>query len=322
MARGLITTVGRIERMRRIAAAACATVALGAGLGLALVRAPGPVAIPLPRIIESAPVASVADARGLAELLTALDYRLETLRAGAAAVPRVFLTNLPRDLGDLPRPDERKALFVRLILPLVLEANEAVMVERRRLERLAAAAARGVAPEGADRRWLADLTIRYRAEPGDYETLLRRVDAVPPSLALAQAALESGWGTSRLATENHALFGQRVFGGQGAVRSGAGKGAPVRFARFDDLRGGVRAYIRNLNSHWAYRGFRLRRAELRLLGGELSGGALAGTIIRYSERGAAYTRDVHSIIRANRLEFLDRARLVDGAARPVMLAGT
>jgi Bax protein len=149
--------------------------------------------------------------------------------------------------------------------------------------------------------------------------MIRRADIIPPSLALAQAAEESGWGTSRFALEGNALFGQWTFAVKGALvpkNRDAGKAHRVR--AFTSLLDAVRAYVRNLNTHKAYRHFRRERQALRQADRQLAGTVLARTLSSYSERGNKYVRTIQSIITGNQLQNLDKARL---GGKTVSLSG-
>lgn len=149
--------------------------------------------------------------------------------------------------------------------------------------------------------------------PAAYDELLARLDIVPVSLALAQAAEESGWGTSRFAAEGNALFGQWAWG-ENAIRpqnqrEGLGD---YGIAAFETPLESVRAYMHNLNTHPAYAELRARRAEMRRDDETLSGWELANTLTRYSERGQDYVDTLHTIMRVNRLADTDSAYLGDG----------
>ena len=153
---------------------------------------------------------------------------------------------------------------------------------------------------------------RYDVHPADLEALIQRVDVVPPSLAIAQAAEESGWGTSRFAVEANAVFGQWTFQkGEGVVpaRRDAGKRHEVR--SFPGLRHSVIAYMHNLNIHWAYEEFRRVRGHLRESSAKLTGDVLAGTLRKYSERGLKYINTIRTIMRVNGLNAFDDAWLED-----------
>lgn len=263
------------------------------------------------------------DAKSTLDLFHAREYRIETVRSGETAVPRLVLTDLPTGITTLEKADDRKALFVKTLLPLILMANEQIGHDRDRLRRLHAVrqAGQGLAPQ--DRRWLADLAGRYglNAE-GEVNTkaLLQRVDLVPVSLALAQAAEESGWGTSRFAQKGNALFGQLTWKAEdeGIVPRNRRQGETHRFRAFDDPKGSVDSYIHNLNTHRAYTQFRQMRASLRGQDKPVEGLALVNALGAYSERGEDYLRTIRSLIRVNSLSDFDKAVLSDDQMEEVM----
>ncbi len=225
-------------------------------------------------------------------------------------MPRLFLASLPEDFGKIREVAERKALFFRTVLPLILQVNEEILADRRRLWNLRYRLRTGLRLEAADQLWLIVMSERYGVGEGDVDALLRRVDIIPTSLALAQAAEESGWGTSRFAREGNAIFGQWTFAGNGnlvPLRRDDGKVHEVR--DFETLLDGAKAYARNLNTHRAYRNFRKLRAAMRRAGRPVEGAVLARTLLSYSERQSAYVESLLSIIAANGLSTLDDARL-------------
>lgn len=218
-------------------------------------------------------------------------------------VPPVGLEQLPDGL-EAAEVVRRKAAFFRSLLPLVLAENGRIRRERARLE----AYWSKDAPLGAaERRHVEALADRYGVEgdldaAGTRERLLRRVDVIPPALALAQAALESGWGTSRFAREGNSLFGQWTWepgAGLDPERREVGKTHAVR--SFPDLRASVRAYLGNLNRGHAYAELRRLRAAQRAAGGSLDPIRLAAGLRRYSERRGAYVEDVVRMMRSNAL---------------------
>jgi Bax protein len=252
----------------------------------------------------------VRDAASLQEVFSAQDYSLATLRDGTAAgVPRLGVSALPPDMAAIQDSDLRKRLFLRTLLPLVLQANAELRQTRAKL--VAALDARAAGRLGAtDALWLEAVAEWYGADPADPADLLNRIDAVPPSLALAQAAQESGWGTSRFAQRANALFGQRAWGDDAeglAPSEAADEGFKVR--GFPDLMSAVRAYLHNLNSHRAYQDLRDRRARARALGTPPHALNLVGGLKSYSEEGKAYVRALSELIRSNALQDLDGARL-------------
>lgn len=253
---------------------------------------------------------SRASAGTLSDVFADMDYDLESVAAGDVRVPRLFLASLPADIANIRESKVRKALFFQAVLPLILQVNEDILEARWRLWRLDYRQRTGARLDALDRLWLAVMAERYGVERGDMRGLLRRVDIIPPSLALAQAAAESGWGTSRFVHEGNAIFGQWTFADDGALtplRRDAGKTHRVR--AFASLLDSVRAYARNLNTHRAYRELRQARAAMRDAGKPLDGRRLSSELTRYSERGAAYVSTIRTIIAVNNLRRFDGARL-------------
>jgi Bax protein len=277
------------------------------------------VVVPVLRPSEQAVVAAVDPVPQRAQPLLAWlrdrDYRLEDVREAGRPVPRVILTSLPDDLETMDSVDDRKALFVKAMLPLVLMVNEPIERDRARLEGLNDLVQSGVSLAPRDRRWVTELADRYgfdhpAATP--LSELLKRVDVVPVSLAIAQAAEESGWGTSRIARAGNAVFGQQTWGEEGIVPQVRRPGETHKYQRFDTLLAGVRAYVHNLNTHDAYRDFRVARASLRQTGKPLDSVRLLSALVKYSERGPDYVQAVRTLIRSNDLQEFDGAKLHDG----------
>ena len=268
------------------------------------------------------PVLVVPDAVKLAALFAAGSWMAGLETRGETAVKPIFVAAIPKDLKDLPSVTQRKQLFLGALLPLVLEVNDSILEDREYLQGLARRMGDGEDIGDEDRAWLAALFGAYQVEPGDVGALLERIDVVPSSLALAQAALESGWGTSRFALEGRALFGQRTYGGESGLRpSSAGEGDEFLVRSFPHLRDAVRAYMHNLNTNQAYREFRARRAESRRQGNGPRGEALVAHLARYSERGHDYVKALGRIIRENNLEPLDAARLLRDDPLHVIVPG-
>ena len=256
-------------------------------------------------------VVIATSASAVDRLLTAAGLVVDDVREGDAPVPRLFVAAMPDDLGEIRRADDRKRIFIKLMLPLVLDANERILADRARLLRLAALAEWGRAPDARQRRWLDGLAALYRVGRGDLDELVRRVDAIPVSLALAQAALESGWGTSRFAHEGNAVFGQRSWNADdGIVPAARPVGETHVVKSFDGLNDSVLAYLVNLNRHPAYETLRELRAGLRARGEPLDGWILAGGLDGYAEE-PGYVDFVRAVIRQNGLADFDDARLAD-----------
>jgi len=258
---------------------------------------------------ESATTLAFTTADALDTHFTTLGFVLDEVREGARDVPRIVVARLPADLGEIVETDRRKRLFVATLLPLILQSNERIAAERERLLGLSDRLALGLQLRDHDREWLADLTVSYGVDPGDMEELRRRVDTVPVSLALAQSAEESGWGTSRFAKRGNALFGQYTTSDYPALVARDREDVTISVRAFDGIPASVDSYMRNLNTHRAYADFRKRRDQFRQRGQEPEAPALLATLTRYSERGPNYVRTINSIMRANQFEQFDRARL-------------
>lgn len=248
----------------------------------------------------------------LSDNSSGIAYDLDEVGSGRAAVPRLFLANLPSDLESLSEEKARKVLFFKVVLPLVLYANEEVLADRERLWRIRYEVRRGVKLSPLDRLWLIIKTDEYQVAPGDLDELARRLDIVPPSVALAQAAMESGWGTSALVRQRNALFSLPATASAETAASRhltVGLGLTPDPGNFDNLLESVRAYVRNLNVHPAYEQFREERAHMRSGGTPVDGMKLAPYLKAFSEQGDNYLEAVQTIIEANGLRQLDDARL-------------
>ena len=136
------------------------------------------------------------------------------------------------------------------------------------------------------------------------------MDEIPVSMAIAQAAKETGWGTSRFAQEGNALFGQWTWSGEGIKPAGADNDSTHKVMKFNVLQASVKAYQRNLNTHSTYRNFRSARAELREDEKKLDSMVLSEHLDKYAETGKKYVEILKQIIRQNNLEDFDDAKLL------------
>jgi len=266
--------------------------------------------------------------------LTAEGWWGEVNRESQLSAPNVLMTGISlrwREESAMLPVSQKKEIFYRFLLPLILHANHLVLDRRAAVEAAAAqfASTGSVSADAlADIRQFAPiLRIRGREaaaelgatdpELGDVlEKMLYKLDVIPAGLALGQAAYESGYGTSRFAAEGNALFGQWTFGGEGLKpeqqREELGD---HRIAAFDWPFDSVRSYFINIMSHPAYDAFRALRAEKRAAGEALRSLDLADGLIAYSERGQAYVDTLKSIIRVNDLDLADDAVLRDEPRR-------
>ena len=268
-------------------------------------------------------------------LFNRLGYTQQAWQAGIREIPRVYLADVPdewreRGATNLPVKD-KKRLFFRVIAPIVLRINELILEDRGRAKELTERLAHGQSVTPDDQAWLTELAVKYkvlkstseRLDSDAFAELLMRVDVVPPSLSLAQAATESGWGTSRFAAQGNALFGQWTWGkGLKPSEQRTSKFGDQRIAAFDSTAQAAYSYALNLNTERAYRDLRLKRADLRRKSLRISGTVLAETLLNYSERGPAYVEDLKALILQNRLDDADDAYLRHMAVIHIVPAGT
>ena len=280
---------------------------------------------------EKVPCRNYTDVRAL---FKRLGYTRDAWQAGTREIPRVYLADVPdewheRGAKNLSVKDKKK-LFFRVIAPIVLRINELILEDRVRAQELNERLAQGQKVTPEDQAWLTELAVKYKvlqstSEPLDSNALaelLMRVDVVPPSLALAQAADESGWGTSRFAEQGNSLFGQWAWG-KGLKPTGqrTSEFGDQRIAAFGTTAQAAYAYALNLNTQRAYRDLRLKRADLRRRQLRISGIVLAETLLNYSERGQAYVDELEALIQKNQLEGADDAYLRHMAVIQVVPAG-
>ena len=252
-----------------------------------------------------------ADAETVDQILSEAGFQVASVREGDALVPRLFPTAMPQDMAEIDQVAEKKRIFIMVMLPLVLAANENILSDRVQLLYLKSSVDMGQELSVADEAWLNDLAELYYVDDVDLDTLVARVDVIPPSLVLAQAALESGWGTSRFAHEGNAVFGQRSWNEDDGIVPEARRSDETHVVKsFDGLKDSVLAYLVNLNRHGAYRHLRQIRTALHSENLPLDGWTLAAGLDDYAEE-ADYIELVRSVIRFNKLSDFDNARLAD-----------
>ncbi len=210
---------------------------------------------------------------------------------------------------EIEQVAEKKQEFFDYLTPIIRAENDRIRAQRTRLLEIAEAHRQGDPPGWQDRRFLEELAeyARLDAEALSMEELFaglaKRIDVIPRSLVLVQAAKESGWGSSRFARRANNLFGQWCYDpGCGMVPQNRPAGRSHEVRSFDTVREAVTSYVRNLNTHPSYADLREVRADLRRTATPLSGVRLAEGLQRYSERGEVYVREVQSMIRQNDLE--------------------
>jgi Bax protein len=253
-------------------------------------------------------VLRIGTAEELIDVFEAIGFSYVEARDYGEPVPRLQVASFPRDLDELNTLFLRKSAFFNTLLPIVLQVNEEILADRARLLALRARLRDGGPIRRGEDRWLSDLAERYEVDDRDLDDLAIRVDAIPPSMALAMAAVESGWGTSSLARRANALFGQITAPGAGLETESG-----YTYATFATLRDSVAAYARNLNTHGAYREFRALRTAMRRAGDVPDGYRLMGELEHYSELGNRYIAYIRRVIRDDELHRFDDALLVPAA---------
>ena len=239
------------------------------------------------------------------QLFKETDYNLKDVRKTKLVKP-VRLSLLPNEMKMIESTEKRKNLFIQIILPLIIEENNRIKLNRKKLFSIL----NKNHNSNAEKKWLNEKFKQYGVLNKDLSTLKVRMDEVPVSLAIAQAAKETGWGTSRFALEGNALFGQWTWSGEGIKPADADHNATHKVMKFKILKSSIRAYQRNLNTHSGYKEFRMARAALRDNRRNLDGLILATYLNRYAETGTEYVKIIKQIIKQNNLTDFDKVKLL------------
>ncbi len=253
-------------------------------------------------------IGDIRTAQELSNIYASYDYCIDKVRSGES-VPRIYFGSLPSGFHVLQETNDHRNAFLQLVLPVILLANEEITATRQRIIHLQKKVRLGQQISDQERSWLEEIASYYKEKSIDFDRLLVKVDKIPVSLALATSVLESGWGTSTLAQNKNALFGQRVYRDQS--RKKRQRGEAMKLKSFNTLFECVRAYIHNINTHLAYQEFRQARFQMRRYKKPLDSMALADHLIKYSELGKPYVKKLKSIIEGNALKTLDEATLAD-----------
>ena len=240
------------------------------------------------------------------QLFKDVDYDLRTVRNEKLVKP-IYFTQFPRDLDNLRNVQLKKETFIKIVLPLIVAENEKILDDREKLKTLM----EKKFTTDTEKQWLRQKLLEYKVKKSDLKELLFRMDMIPVSIALAQAAKESGWGTSRFALEGNAIFGQWTWDGQGIAPLKRDGDKNHKILKFPILRASVKAYKNNLNTHKSYLKFREKRNQLREKGKNITGLALTSTLKNYAQTGSEYTKILNQIITQNRLSDFELVRLVN-----------
>ncbi|MDC1245325.1 glucosaminidase domain-containing protein [Pelagibacteraceae bacterium] len=257
-------------------------------------------------LFDEKPTGSVRlSAATIEELFKSTNYSLEDVRKTKLVKP-ITLTLLPNEIKKIENTKKRKDLFIQIILPLIIKENNNIRFDRKKLFSVLNKSKN----TKIEKIWLNSKFKQYGVENKDLSTLKIRMDEVPVSMAIAQAAKETGWGTSRFAQEGNALFGQWTWSGDGIKPSDADTDSTHKVMKFKILQASVRAYQRNLNTHSSYKDFRSARAELREKGEKLDSIMLSEYLDKYAEIGKEYVIVLQQIIKQNNLTDFDDAKLM------------
>ena len=216
------------------------------------------------------------------------------------------IDHLPNEMKKIESVKKRKNLFIQIVLPLIIEENTKIRLDRKKLF----AILNKNNNSKSDKEWLLKKFKQYGVNKNDLSTLKIRMDEIPVSLAIAQAAKETGWGTSRFAQEGNALFGQWTWSGEGIKPAGADSDSKHKVAKFKVLKASVKAYQRNLNTHSGYKNFRKERAIQRDNQGKLNSLELVKHLDKYAETGVEYTKILKQIIQQNSLTDFDDVKIL------------
>ncbi len=258
--------------------------------------------------------------RNLTDIYNSFSYQWENLDQG---VPPLLLRRFPTDIHLIRSTKAKKNFFFQSILPLALLGNEEIKHHKNTIKNFFKIYNNGETLALHQHEELIKIQRYYKIkgdvlqDPKARNRLLKRVDIIPTSLILAQAANESGWGMSRFAQHANNIFGEWTFTpGTGLVPEGRPAGETYEVKRFPDLYASIRSYLRNLNTHNAYRSMRNKRWQMRENHLPLTGYALAGEMRYYSTRREAYVEEIRSMIKGNKLEKLNYVTLLPAAKRP------
>ena len=244
------------------------------------------------------------------QLFKETNYNLDEVRKKGIVKP-IKLSLLPDEMKKIESTKKKKNLFIQIVLPLIIEENNRIKLDRKKLFTILNRSNN----TNAEKKWLNLKFKQYGVLKKDLSTLKIRMDEVPISLAIAQAAKETGWGTSRFAQEGNALFGQWTYSGDGIKPAGSDSEDTHKVMKFKILKASVRAYQRNLNTHKSYREFRKVRAIQRDVFGALNSIELVNYLDKYAETGKEYIKILKKIIEQNKLKDFDDAKILPSSIK-------
>jgi len=235
-------------------------------------------------------------------------------------IPDILLETMPIDLEQLSSIKTKKILFIQILLPLVLAEQQNILRQRNRVIQLIGQSGDDVSIENNP--WFASLVNEYRINKSldsnmQKQLLLKRIDSLPAELVIAQAAIESGWGTSRFALEGNSLFGEWTFEKQaGLVPNDRHSDKTHQVKKFDSLQLSIRSYIKNINRNNAYKELRGARFEMRENGKKFDALVLAKYLHRYSQKGQDYVKSLHQIMKSAEFTLISKLNLDNNFTSP------
>jgi len=237
-----------------------------------------------------------------------LKYDLKSIRLGQSVKP-IYLTKLPKDLKKIKSTNKRKETFIKIVMPLILIENEKIIEDRNKLFKILGKQSNSM----GEKVWLKRRFKDYDIKGEDITELKLRMDIIPTSIAIAQAAKESGWGTSRFALEGNAMYGQWTWGGDGIEPSQKDKKKEHKILKFPKLQSSVSAYMKNLNTHRGYSEFRKERSKIREKNKTVYGIDLVAYLYNYAQTGSEYVKILKKIIEQNDLTDFDSSILMNSS---------
>ena len=253
----------------------------------------------------------ISESSEMIEIFNKYQFSVDNLLNNQSANLVIF-SSLPTDFMDIQPIIERKRLFINTLIPIIYSENLQILNDRKKIldwwrESDGENFSRDFWPQ-----WLFELSEKYGSSDSNLGNLLMRVDIIPISLALAQSAIESGWGTSRYSREGNAVFGQYTFDeSKGLKPKDRNENDEFFIKKFPNLSESVRSYLKNINTHLAYADFREERKKLRMSGENLSGFKLVNFLKDYSERRESYIKDVKEIISSNNFQKYDKGNVLN-----------
>ena len=248
----------------------------------------------------------ISQAREMIDIFKKYNFTIDSFIKDQSANLIIF-SSLPKDFMEINSVNERKNLFINTLLPIAFIENLKILDDRKKILDWWSQSNGETYQREFWPNWLYDVSDKYDYEGSNIGELLMRVDIVPLSLALAQAAIESGWGTSRYLREGNALYGQYTFDKKlGLKPQDRDKDKSFYIRKFVNLSDSTRSYLKNINTHNAYVKFRQERGTLRMNGNSLTGLSLVRFLDNYSERRSAYVADIKTIIETNNFMKFDK----------------